>query len=55
MYKHSIGIPVTNTTAYILDKNQNPVPDYVIGELYLAGDGLAREYLNNEEANCKTL
>lgn len=48
-----IGVPVTNTTAYILDKNQNPVPDYVIGELYLAGEGLAREYLNNDEANCK--
>jgi acyl-coenzyme A synthetase/AMP-(fatty) acid ligase/acyl carrier protein len=42
-----IGKPIANSTAYILDRNNCPVPIGIVGELVVGGDGLARGYLNN--------
>ncbi len=39
-----IGRPIDNIQMYILDRNLNPVPIGVIGEIYISGIGLARGY-----------
>ena len=44
-----IGRAISNTSVYVLDRYRNPVPIGIPGELYIGGDGLAREYLNRPE------
>ncbi len=48
-----IGKPVANTHIYILDKQQQAMPIGVAGELYIAGAGVGRGYLNRAELTAK--
>lgn len=48
-----IGRPISNTHVYILDEAMRPVAIGEVGELYAAGAGLARGYLNNAEATAE--
>src|SRR5215212_7240899 len=45
----SIGKPIANTSIYILNQHLEPVPIGAVGDLYIAGAGLARGYLNRAE------
>ena len=45
----TIGIPISNTQIYILDKDNRVLPIGVPGELCIAGEGVGMGYLNRPE------
>lgn len=45
----SIGVPLANTSVYILDADDQPLPWGLPGELCIGGDGVARGYLDRPE------
>jgi amino acid adenylation domain-containing protein len=45
-----IGRPISNTQVYILDEQMRPLGPGKAGELYAAGDGVARGYRNDAAA-----
>jgi amino acid adenylation domain-containing protein len=49
----SMGGPMDNHTAYLLDENNWPVPQGVIGQLALGGVGLTSGYWRRDEDNRK--
>lgn len=44
-----IGKPLSNTETWVLDQHMQLAPVGVTGELYIGGDGLARDYLRRPE------
>jgi amino acid adenylation domain-containing protein/non-ribosomal peptide synthase protein (TIGR01720 family) len=44
-----IGVPADNVQLYVFDRYQRLVPDKVVGELYVGGDGVCKGYLNRKE------
>jgi amino acid adenylation domain-containing protein len=45
----TLGGPLENTRLYVLDRHLNPVPLGCTGEIYIAGEGLARGYINRPD------
>jgi SagB-type dehydrogenase family enzyme len=43
------GLPLANQRYHVLTENFQPSPDWVPGDLYIAGSGLALGYLNDPE------
>ena len=45
----TIGKPIANTQCYILDPNHKILPPYVVGNLYIGGDGVSRGYFGRPD------
>lgn len=44
-----IGLPIDSVDLLVLDKNECPVPELIVGQLYVGGEGVARGYHNQKE------
>ncbi|WP_122303062.1 non-ribosomal peptide synthetase [Pseudomonas syringae group genomosp. 3] len=48
-----IGRPISNTRLYVLDAQDQPVPQGVSGQLHIGGAGVTRGYLNLPQADAE--
>ncbi|MVO98166.1 non-ribosomal peptide synthetase [Paenibacillus lutrae] len=44
-----IGKPISNTRIYVVDERMVPQPQGVTGEMYIAGEGVGRGYINDKD------
>jgi len=44
-----IGVPAANAGIYVLNKAHQPTSPGIVGEMFIAGDGLARGYFNRPD------
>ena len=44
-----IGWPIPDLRVHLLDEHLQPVPNGEVGEMYIAGDGVAKGYLNRSD------
>jgi len=49
--KITVGKPLLNVIEHVMDKDTNPLPPGIVGELFVGGAGVSRGYLNREELN----
>jgi amino acid adenylation domain-containing protein len=47
----TVGHPIDNVYAYILDSQLRPVADGTVGEIFIGGDGVGKGYLNRPQLN----
>lgn len=50
-----IGKPISNTQLYVVDKNNQLLPEGIAGELCIAGDGIFNGYVQNKALTEKVL
>ena len=50
---NALGEPISGTTVRLLDTELRPVPEGVVGQLYLSGSALARGYLGRAAATAQ--
>ncbi|MBW8684463.1 non-ribosomal peptide synthetase [Chitinophaga rhizophila] len=49
----TVGRPIENMVAYILDSQLKPLPDGTVGEIFIGGAGVGPGYLNRPELNAE--
>jgi amino acid adenylation domain-containing protein len=49
-----IGRPVANTSIYILDRDMNPVPQGVVGEMFVGSGHMGRGYLHRPDLTARS-
>jgi len=49
-----IGRPITNSKVYLVDKFDNLLPKGAVGEIAIAGEGVAKGYINNTSLTSKS-